>query len=41
MRKTYQKEGWELFKYFIKYCGDPASTAHQYLQRKCVDVAKE
>jgi len=41
VQKTYQKEGWELFKYFIKYCGDPASTAHQYLQRKCVDVAKE
>lgn len=41
VRETYQKEGWELFKYFIKYCGDPASTAHQCLNRKCVDVAKE
>lgn len=41
VRKTYQKEGWELFKYFIKYCGDPASTAHQCLNRKCADIAKE
>jgi hypothetical protein len=41
VRRTYQKEGWELFKYFIRYCGDPASTAHQCLNRKCSDVAKE
>lgn len=41
VRRTYEKEGWELFKYFIKYCGDPASTAHQCLHRKCSDVAKE
>jgi hypothetical protein len=41
VRRTYHKEGWELFKYFIRYCGDPASTAHQYLNRKCSDVAKE
>lgn len=39
--RTYKKEGWELFKYFIKYCGDPASTAHQCLGRKCSEVAKE
>lgn len=41
VRKTYQKEGWELFKYFIKYCGDPASSAHQCLNRKCSEIAKE
>ncbi len=41
VRRTYQKEGWELFKYFIKYCGDPASTAQQCLYRKSADVAKE
>jgi hypothetical protein len=39
--KTYKKEGWELFKYFIKYCGDPAATAYQCLNRKCADVARE
>ncbi len=41
VRSTYQKEGWELFKYFIRYCGDPASTSHQCLKRKCADVAIE
>lgn len=41
VRATYKKEGWELFKYFIKYCSDPASTAHQCLNRKCSEVAKE
>lgn len=41
VKKTYHKEGLELFKYFTKYYGDPASTAHQCLNRKCEDVAKE
>lgn len=41
VEKTYKKQGWELFKYFINYCGDPASTAHQCLGRKCSEVAKE
>lgn len=41
VKRTYEKEGWELFKYFIRYCGDPASTAHQCLHRKCSDVARE
>jgi hypothetical protein len=27
INKTYIKGGKELFKYFIKYCGDPASSA--------------
>ncbi|MBN1412639.1 MAG: hypothetical protein JW969_17460 [Spirochaetales bacterium] len=39
--ETYKKAGWELFKYFIKYYGDPAYTAYQCLNRKCDDVAKE
>jgi len=39
--RTYKKEGWELFKYFIKYCGDPASTAQQCLNRGYADVARE
>ncbi len=39
--RTYKKEGWELFKYFIKYCGDPAATAYQCLKRICADVARE
>jgi hypothetical protein len=38
---TYKKEGWELFKYFIKYCGDPASTACDYSGRLCSEVAEE
>ena len=41
VQKTYKKEGWELFKYFIKYCGDPAATAYQCVNRVCADVAKE
>ena len=39
--RTYKKAGWELFKYFIKYYGDPAYTAYQCLNRKCADVARE
>jgi hypothetical protein len=39
--RTYKKAGWELFKYFIKYYGDPAYTAYQCLNRKCGDVGRE
>jgi hypothetical protein len=39
--KTYTKEGKELFRYFVKYCGDAASTALQCTGRKCADVARE
>ena len=41
VQKTYKKEGWELFKYFIKYCGDPASTAGDSYRKKCSEVAEE
>lgn len=41
VKRTYKKEGRELFKYFVRYCSDPASTAHQCLRRKCSEVAKE
>lgn len=39
--KTYTKEGRELFRYFVKYCGDAATTALQITGRKCSEVAKE
>jgi hypothetical protein len=39
--KTYTKEGKELFKYFVKYCGDAATTALQCSGRKCSDIARE
>ncbi len=35
------REGKELFKYFKKYCGDPASTAHQVLGKNYRDVGIE
>lgn len=35
------KAGAELFKYFVKYCGDPAATAFDCVGRSYVDVAKE
>ena len=41
IEKTYKKEGWELFKYFVKYCGDPASSAYQCMGATCSDVARE
>lgn len=41
IEKTYKKEGWELFRYFVKYCGDPASSAHQCIGMMCSDVARE
>ena len=39
--KTYEKEGRELFKYFKKYCGDPASTAFEIFNKHYKQVAKE
>ena len=39
--KTYTKEGRELFKYFVKYCGDAAVTALQCTGRKCSEIARE
>jgi hypothetical protein len=39
--KTYTKEGRELFRYFVKYCGDAAVTALQCTGRKCSEVARE
>jgi hypothetical protein len=41
VQQVYEKEGRELFSYFLKYCGDPASTAKQSLNRHCYDVARE
>lgn len=35
------KAGSELFKYFVKYCGDPASTAFDCLGRHYSDIAHE
>lgn len=35
------KEGKELFKYFKKYCGDPAATAYQLHGKHYKDVAIE
>ena len=29
LEQIYQRQGLALFNYFIKYCGDPAATAHQ------------
>jgi hypothetical protein len=39
--RTYIKEGRELFRYFVKYCGDAAVTALQCAGRKCSEIAKE
>jgi len=39
--KTYMKEGRELFRYFVKYCGDAAATALQCTGRKCSEIARE
>lgn len=41
IEKICVKEGKELFKYFKKYCGDPASTAHQVYQKHYSDIARE
>ncbi len=39
--KTYTKEGRALFRYFVKYCGDAATTALQCTGRKYSEVARE
>lgn len=41
LKAIYLHEGSELFKYFVKYCGDPASTAFDYLGKKYDIIAKE
>lgn len=41
LKSIYLHEGEELFKYFVKYCGDPASTAFDYLGKTYIDIAKE
>ena len=37
----YKKKGKELFDYFVKYCGDPASTAYDCLNKSYAQIAKE
>lgn len=39
--RIYLKQGKELFKYFVKYCGDPASTAHDCLNKHYSLIARE
>lgn len=41
INQIYIKEGKELFKYFKKYCGDPASTAFEIFNKHYKQVAKE
>jgi hypothetical protein len=41
LNKIYIKEGKALFKYFIKYCGDPAYTAFDCTNQHFSKVAKE
>lgn len=41
LQAIYQKEGKALFAYFKKYCGDPASTAHQVTGQHYKEVGKE
>ena len=36
--KIHEREGKELFKYFKRYCGDPASTAHQAYRKHYREV---
>lgn len=37
----YEREGRGLFKYFKKYCGDPAATAHQFFRKHYREVGIE
>lgn len=37
----YTRTGKDLFNYFVKYCGDPASTAHSCLHRNYSVVGRE
>lgn len=39
--QIYSREGTELFRYFKRYCGDPASTAHQIRGRHYREVGRE
>lgn len=41
INETLLYHGSELFKYFVKYCGDPAATAVDCIGRSYVDIAKE
>lgn len=41
LAKLYEREGKKLFAYFKKYCGDPASTAHQVYGKHYRDVGIE
>lgn len=41
VHRVYESEGRQLFAYFRQYFGDPASTAHQCLNRHCSEVARE
>ncbi len=41
LNKIYKKQGKALFQYFIKYCGDPASTAFDCINQHYSKIAKE
>ena len=41
IEKIHIKKGKDLFKYFKKYCGDPAATSHQIHNKNYFDVGKE
>lgn len=41
VNKIYIKEGKALFRYFVKYCGDPASTAFDSVNQHYSKIAKE
>lgn len=41
INKIYQKQGKALFNYFVKYCGDPASTAYDCINQHYTKIAKE
>jgi len=41
INKIYIKEGKALFKYFIRYCGDPASSAFDSINQHYSKIAKE
>lgn len=41
INKIYCKEGKSLFRYFLKYCGDPAATAFDCINQHFSKIAKE
>ena len=41
IEQIYDKKGKALFTYFKKYCGDPAATAYQILNKNCREVGIE